>query len=196
MGKQKQTELINETLELINLLNSYKLENYLGSKVQKLKQNIDSLLPVESDDNKFIVAKDKIVNSINHISDSFQNIEKMTKEAYDEISYCDNAINDVLHAIELIDSSSEKLIYYSEEIKRFRTRRRNAKNFLDVTSHFKNFACGDKNKGALNRIYNLKQSTNDKNKLTLNRTYTVRVLRDMQKDFDRQSIITIKNKGN
>lgn len=187
--------LVRESLELIDHLSRYTLENYLNEKVQKLKNNLDIILTLESEKNEFDLAREQIFNSVTGMHKSISNIKKLSEKARLELSYCDSAINDLLHAIEIIDCDDSKLLEYTIKVKELTIRRRKVKDFMDISNPFKKFSESPTNNGAVGRIHNLSQTVTDRNKLLKNKTYTVRVLKEIQKDFDKVSVKkTLTNK--
>lgn len=179
-----------ETLEIENLLNELLQYEYPQTK-QRATRLKELLTPgLEAEKRKHYRARNNLKSSVDRdivkevatAQAMFNGISTMYRRAYDEVGYHDNATNDLLHALELLEDD-EELVDYTRQLRDTRKMRREAKDFQEVVSPMVNFM--NRNRKVIKEFNEAVEEMRRAEKKQENRSYTPRVKTEMELAFEK-----------
>lgn len=107
----------------------------------------------------------------------------MYQEAMDEENHLNNEVNDILHAMELLEPSDEELLDYAKQLRVLKKRRRKAKDFAESVKPLKEFV--EENKQFLKKLGQVVSEINRIKTIQDNRQYMPRVQTTLAEAFDK-----------
>lgn len=180
----------DELLEVEQLLNELSQYEYsqIKPRVARLREVLKPILDAErrkfyrSENNlKSSVDRD-IVKEVVAAQGMLNGIRTMYKRAYEEVGFHDNATNDLLHALELLEGD-EELVEYTKELRETRIMRREAKDFQEVVNPMVSFI--NKNAQVIKQFNEAVKEMESAKEIQERRTYKPRVKTEMEIAFEK-----------
>lgn len=177
-----------EAEQLFNELGKYQYP-YISEKVTALREYFQPIIDNEKDKQtkkkyklRYSYGKASPRELVQNALNAFSQSVALYEEANSNVEYCQRAIQDILHAMELLEASDKQLIEWARELKELRLIRREAKDFAELSQPLYQFAQKHKSIGK-----ELGQIHGEVNKLYTkmdNRSYKVREKTSLAEAFE------------